>query len=268
MAWDGSRLLLWPTSSLRNLRTEEGLRDRRWVLPVALLFGFTTPALGVDTDADGIDDVLEAPPPYDFNEGGTVAIVNTGDGSVNNYASRLGSLGFLVSLIDLNSGYGTLSQYQAIVLPTSHGSSCCNAILTGLASDYIQYVNDGGCLYIGQPNPYNMPQPAAIPWAPHTLNLYSAYDINDCNRYLVDPNHCVTRGEWQVLVRGSVTDNPGVLFAFYGQGHVVVDFGHPSPGASCTFTDAGLDQMMTCCLKGPVSVERHSWGRVKSIYHD
>jgi hypothetical protein len=71
-----------------------------------------------------------------------------------------------------------------------------------------------------------------------------------------------------VINRGPVTNSPGVMFASYGSGNVIVEFGHPNPAAICAYTDAGLDQMMDCCLSGSVPVDASTWGNVKTIYRD
>lgn len=257
-----------------------------------LLFGFLSFLLLVpvslqaaDLDLDALDDQVISPP--DTPGGGrqvTVAIVDTGDGAVNDYGTRLTNTGYAYDLIPMNSGYATLIQYEAVILPTSHGSTCCYGTFESLAGDYHSYVSDGGCLYVGQPNPFDHPGGnAAIPWVPYVLELNAFYDGNDCPPVIVDPDDCVTEGmvgddfpfpgdtvlelgpEWNTLVQGP-SGRESVFDASYGAGHVLVELGHPSPNALCPYSDAGFARMIGCCIGGPTAVETIRIGGLKLLY--
>lgn len=256
---------------------------------VSVLFLSTTivlPVLAADLDYDGLDDSITGPSIENQSLTGQVAIVDTGDGSVGNYTTRLTGLGYTVSTIPVNSGYATMINYDAVLLPTSHGAAATNATFAGLAGDYHQYVQDGGCLYIGQPNPFNMPgSQSAITWAPYALTVSAWWEGQDCPPEIVDPNHCVTQGmgpndmafpadqvvsmaaDWTVLARGPFTLSPSLFTAAYGNGNVMVELAHPSPNSVCPFSDAGLDRMMSCCLGGGATpVGTSTWGAVKAVY--
>jgi hypothetical protein len=243
------------------------------------------PALAADEDLDTIDDSVGSSE-GNFVPGSNIAIVDTGDGAVGDYSNRLAAIGHTASLIPLGSDYSVLSQYDMVILPTSHGSSCCNGTLSGLAADYHQFVSEGGCLYVGQPNPFNVGGGTSpIPWVPYDLTLSASYDAADCPPTIVDPSHCTAEGvsgsdlpfpgdtvvtmgpEWEVVTEGGVTGRPGLFTAASGNGNVLVELAHPSPNALCPYSDAGFENMVTCCLQtGPIPVKESSWGAVKTIY--
>jgi hypothetical protein len=184
------------------------------------------------------------------------------------------------------SDNNVLSQYDLVILPTSHGSSCCVGTLTGLAGDYLQFISDGGCLYVAQPNPFDQPgQNLTVPWVPYELTLNALYDANDCPSVITDPSHCIADGvsgsdlpfpgdivlsmgaQWDVVAQGSLTGRPSVFTATSGAGNVLVELGHPSPNSICPYSNAGFENMVTCCLEtGPTPVIESSWGKVKTTY--
>jgi hypothetical protein len=252
------------------------------LLPALLLVA--SAASAQDANWNGLDDSSDgADYPPGFQDG-PVAIVDTGDGSIANFQDRLDAAGYTHVLIPMNSGYDTLSQYDAVILPVGHGSACCYNTIAANAADYHQYVADAGCLYVCQPNPYNISQPADIPWVPYGLTLNAYYDLADCPPTITDPDHCMAQGlqgsdlpfpadqaigydpEWEVVEVGQATGYPGLITAPYGSGHVLVDMGHPSPGALCPYTNDGFAQMMSCCLGPPTPVEDASWGSLKTLY--
>jgi hypothetical protein len=257
------------------------MRALRWIALWSLLTG---PAWAQDMNHDGIVDEITGPTPVE-NAVANIAIVNTGDGSVGNYQTRLVAMGHTVTVIPVNSTLGTLVLYQVVVLPTSHGSTSTYGVFQGLANDYHQYVQGGGCLYIGQPNPFDAPgQQAPIPWAPYALTVNANYNGADCPPTIVNPQLCETQGllgsdlpfpadtitvlgpEWTILTRGPITNNPGALSAAFGGGHVVVDLGHPSTGSVCPYTNVGIDRLVTCCLPVATPVDTSTWGKVKATY--
>jgi hypothetical protein len=120
---------------------------------------------------------------------------------------------------------------------------------------------------------------------PYELTLNAFYDVNDCPPVIVDPAHCVAEGvtgddlafpgdtvvsmasDWQVVTEGPITGRPSVFTATYGNGGIVVELGHPSPGALCPYSDAGFESMVTCCMEpGPTPIIESSWGKLKTSY--
>ncbi len=243
------------------------------------------PAIAADQNQDGIDDSIAgsmAGPA--MRDGELIAIVNTGDGTVTDLLNRLTALGYSPALIPIDSGYDVLSAYGLVCLPVAHGSLNHNANFANLATDYHAYVEAGGGLWIGQPNPYQMPNHTTeVSWAPYELTVEFAYSLADCPSSIL-AEHCITTGlvaddmpfpgdnaisygsEWEVLVAGPNTGRPAVMFALYGAGQVLVEFGHPGTGAICSPSDECLDRFVTCIIGGTVMTESSSWGGVKSIY--
>jgi len=228
--------------------------------PLAVL-GIVLPGSAADLNYDGVDDSVVISPHEASVGPATVGIVNVGE--VNDYLPWLTQLGYSYSLIPVDSNYAILSQYALVLLPATHGQEQGYDFLAKRSGDYHQYVNDGGCLYVGQPNPYQ--QPPAIPWVPYLLELDAVYSSNPCSRYITDPYHCMTAGlfagdlpqaydtvlalgpEWEVLVRETGTEKPCLFTSHYGAGHVVVDLG--SPGLLfCAYTIDGFQRMIECCL--------------------
>src|SRR4030095_12828690 len=204
------------------------MRALRWIALCSLL---AAPAWAQDLNQDGNSDENTGPPPVEYSVA-NVAIVNTGDGSVGNYQTRLTAMGHTVTVIPLNSNLATLLLYQGVILPFSHSSSSTVANFQGLANDYRQYVQSGGCLYIGQPNPFDLPgQVSTISWAPYSLTVNANYNGSDCPPTIPNNQLCQTQGlqgsdlpfpadtitvmgpEWTILTRGPITNNPGTLSA-------------------------------------------------------
>lgn len=233
----------------------------------------------MDLDRDGVDDSWQSP--YDGHvqvDGATIAVVETGDHSVDAFVSRLSGLGYTVTTIPVDSGIEVLIEYAMVLLPVKHANH--GDVLDLLVQDYHDFVASGGCLYLAQPN-----RSGHVPWAPHEIVLDAGYDFEGCEMSIEDPDECVTRGltpedlpypfdtvvsaasEWRVLVTENGNGAPGVLVSSFGSGSAVVDLGNPTGGAFCEFTDAGLQQMVTCCMGGaPVPIRYSTWGSIKSRY--
>lgn len=258
------------------------------LLPVFLLIALSLPAvpvLAADVDLDGVDDAVQ-PEPGTYNERANVAIVEAGTGGVADFQARLAATGHTSTLIPVTSGYATLSQYEVVLLPVSHATPAYYSTLNGLAADYHSYVNDGGKLWIGQPNPYQMPgNTADITWAPYVLTINNAYNPADCPVVIVEPTHCIAQGitgadlpfpgdsvlemgeEWVIISLGPATGSPSVFFAEYGCGACLVELGHPSPNAVCPYTNAGFSRMIECLLEAaPSPTESSTWGQIKSYF--
>ena len=210
-----------------------------------------------------------------------IAIVETDDGSVGDFGIRLANLGYTATLIDPTSNLAALSAYDMVILPVSHASISWYSNFDALADDYKQFVDNGGCLYLGQPNPINAPN--LITWVPYVLKLDFQFTFTTCTRDILDTSACVTQGltgddvpwpaetpleigpEWTVVEESAGV--AGLLVATYGAGHINVDMGHPSSQVGCPYSDAGFAKMVSCCLgTPPVPTSPMSWGRVKSTY--
>ena len=253
---------------------------------VAVVLTLAVPALADDIDGDGLDDACPAPPAATGSDGGMLAIFDTGNYTVDHFANRLTGLGYTVTIIPSSSGYSTFVQHDMVLLPVSHAGSSTYSLMNSLAQDFIDYVADGGCLYVAQPNPFDIPgSQAEITWVPYDLTVEFGYTVNDCPPSIVVPDHCITDGligadlpfpadtvmsmgpEWLVVVEGPYTGRPSVFTATYQQGAVLVELANPSYSSSCPYTDLGLDRMVSCMLASASSpVDDTTWGMLKALY--
>lgn len=245
--------------------------------------GLLSSVRAADDDWDGVVDGSVAGPPPQSVAGASVAIVDTGDKSIPDFIERLATAGYSASLIPPGSGYSVLSQFEMVVLPVSHARNASYDTFVALAADYHAFVFDGGCLYVGQPNPTQ--GTSTITWVPYHLELYGYYGDYECPPVIDDPSHCVTTGidgsdlpspydtvqaqgpEWTVLASGPDSGMPGLLVASYGAGHVNVDLDNPSENAFCPYTDLGFSRMVECCLpNAPVPTTSSTWGKLKTAF--
>ena len=258
------------------------------ILAIGVLLA--TPVWAVDRNHDGLADGDASGANLSSSASGSrdegdIAVVNTGDGAVSIYVDRLTGLGYPVFTIPADSDLEVLLGYSLVILPVGHSNSDNHATFAALAADYIDYVNSGGGLWVGQPNPFGMPgNEATITWVPYLLTLHNEYPSVDCLLTIVDPDHCITEGlpdtefswpgdtvlemgpEWEVLVDGTVSGLPGVLFATAGAGKILVELTHPSTGSYCPPDDAALDRYVMCTMGGVVATENATWSTVKTLY--
>ena len=257
---------------------------KRMVLALtAIAMICAAPLWAADNNNDGIDDDIAIIVQSAAADEGDIAIVDTGD--AGSYIERLTAIGYPVDTIGMDSDLEMLLEYSLVILPVSHASAATYANFDGLAADYIEYVSLGGGLWVGQPNPYQMPGDTAdITWVPYALTLHNAYNLDDCPTVIVDPSHCITEGlpntqfsfagdtvlemgpEWQVLTEGFASGMPSVFVATYGDGRILVELGHPSLGALCPPDDAALERYVSCTMGGIVGTENASWSTVKTLF--
>ncbi len=148
------------------------------------------PVFAADRDADGVDDSHLSFAISSGLEVGEIAVVNTANGAQGDYVDRITALGYSISIIPANSSLETLLNYAVVILPVGHGNATNYSTIDALADDYHMYVNSGGGLWIGQPNPYQMPDGTAdITWAPYELTLQYLYDSSDCPVNVDDTSH-------------------------------------------------------------------------------
>jgi hypothetical protein len=107
--------------------------------------------------------------------------------------------------------------------------------------DFLTYVQDGGGLFVEQPNPFGHPENTLSPaLLPYPITIRSQYDPLDWPPILVDPAHPITEGlantdmpfpadqvvvadaAYTILVRGGKTQSPSLLVAEYGAGRIVI----------------------------------------------
>lgn len=247
----------------------------------------TTPAISADYNGNGLNDSLEISVPLPATKTtSNIAIVNTGGSSITDYISRLGNLGYTVTPIALDSGLETLVSYSLVILPVGHGDLPTYSNFDSLKEDYLAYVETGGGLWVGQPNPWqHLDETADITWVPYNLTLYNPYNTNDCPVAFTDANHCITGGfydndfsfpgdtvlamgaEWLPLVLGPVSGNPGAMVAEYGSGQVLVEFGHPSLNALCAMDDTAMRQYVECISgNNSVATQTISIDGVKALF--
>jgi len=249
------------------------------------IFVFTVPTQAADLNGDGVDDSYISPSIYSSLEVGDIAVIDTEDGSVGTFLDRIGGLGYSITTIPLDSTLETWLNYSIIILPVGHANLTNYATFDALADDLHMYVNSGGGLWVGQPNPYQMPSGTAdITWVPYALTLQYEYNESDCPPEVSDATHCITQGlpstifsfpadnaisyadDWQVLVVGNTTNRPGVMFAEYGSGKVLVEFSHPSPFSGCPIDDAALQRYLECLDSGTVAISEINWGSLKANF--
>ena len=254
------------------------------LLPVLALMAL--PVLAADLNNDGLDDAREFPVPANYTKvDGAIAIDDVGT-AVGDYTTRLQSLGYTVTAIAADSDLETLLDYALVILPVGHGDAGNYPPFDGLSLDYHTYVETGGGLWVGQPNPWQHPgNEATVTWVPYLLHVQNPYNNGDCPVAIVDDTHCITAGypgadfsfpadtvdemgpEWDVLVEGPLTGSPSVLVAEYGAGKILVEFGHPSLGSSCSFDDTAMRQYVECTLGGgSVATQSLSLDGVKALF--
>ena len=257
----------------------------RFIAILAIAALASTVGWTADLDQNGLDDKYETPSGAVPLDEGDIAVVDTGDGSVDIFLTRLLGLGYPVTTIPASSGLDVLVNYSLVILPVGHGNSSNYSTFAGLASDYHMYVTSGGGLWVCQPNPFGMPgNQAVITWVPYELTLHNGYVIEDCPPVVVDSSHCITNGlpdtqfsfpgdevlsmgsEWHTVIEGISTGRPGVFVAEYGSGKILVELGHPGLGVVCPIDDAALARYVDCTIDGVIAVENTSWSEIKAQF--
>jgi hypothetical protein len=259
---------------------------KKALLTLVLIVAFIPAGHAVDADFDALDDGDINTTDLEFLERADIGVIDTGDGSVANFVDRLTNLGYSVMPIPDTSDYSVLSTYSLIILPVGHAGPSDYLPIEANAADYVAYVQSGGGLWVSQPNPFGRPGDTAdITWVPYQLTVQISYNAADCPPCIVDDTSCIIIGtggdglsfpgdtvismgpEWNVVAEGCVTGNPAIFTADYGAGHVLVELGHPSPGAICSPSDVALATYADCTWgSGQTPAEDGSWSRVKSLY--
>jgi murein DD-endopeptidase MepM/ murein hydrolase activator NlpD/cell division septation protein DedD len=163
--------------------------------------------------------------------------------------NRLVELGYEVSLLPASADLSDFAQYDIVYLPVlwADGFSGNYSEIEAHAADYQAFVNQGGGLFVDQPNPFQQPGETVTPsLLPYSVTFYNLYDSNDWPPTIVDPNHYITQGltgndmpgpadqiisidpAYAILVRGQATNSPSLVVAPYGQGRILIQTDHPA----------------------------------------
>ena len=164
--------------------------------------------------------------------------------------NRLIGLGYEVTFLETTADVNDFRQYDIVYLPVGWAEAYFSddySVIESNAGDYKTYVNEGGGLFVDQPNPFTQPGDSVTPTVlPYTITFYNPYDQADWPPIIVNPDHFITHGlprdempgpsdqitaidsAYAVLVRGQATNSPSLVVAEYGQGRILVQTAHPS----------------------------------------
>lgn len=225
-------------------------------------------ASGSDQDwdgvADGNNDALSLNTASQVPSGLRIGMIQTGE--FNAPRNRLTELGFQnITLLAPSSDLAVLRNFDIVYLPTNwaqlNGGNY--AEIQAQSADYLAYVQEGGALFIDQPNPYQQPGGQVTPnILPYPMTFVSSYDLGDFPPVVVNANHEITRGlppqtlpfpadqitviapEYEVLARGAISHSPSLAVATYGRGRILVQTAHPSRTAIRPFSDTVYVRMV------------------------
>jgi hypothetical protein len=174
-------------------------------------------------------------------------------------------LGYSINLIPREAGIETFRRYDIVYIPVGWAQSSYGDydVLEEHADDYHTYVNEGGGLFIDQPNPYGQPGGIVTPnLLPLPITFNYQYNLNESPLVIVDTNHDITKNlppedmpypadqltnvdpAYQILVKGNATNSPSLVVGQYGNGRILVQAGHPSPTAYNPFSDEIYNRMV------------------------
>lgn len=173
--------------------------------------------------------------------------------------TRLTDLGYQVTLILPASDLAIFQNYDIIYLPTNWADAMTGhrETIESHASEYQTYVNQGGCLFVEQPN-YSF----STSVLPYPITFYNGYDSGDWPPVIVNPKHEITQGlpenempgpadqmpnvapEYEILVKGRNTGSPSLVVSTYGLGKILVHSAHPSSTALNPFSDRVYQRMI------------------------
>lgn len=223
-----------------------------------------------DTNADGLTDTVM---PYEkkssesFNPDNInikIGIIEAGT-SMKGLTDRLESIGYSnVETISHTKARNLLNSYDVIAFAVSWAGSQ-SATLDSIFSDsmkYLDFVNQGGGLFIEQPNPFaQRGNQITIPILPVPVTFDNGYIKTD-TVMIVDPTHPITKDlpwegmpfpgdqvknldkSYHVLVKGRQTNSPGLFVTEYGKGRILLHMAHHSPGAIWPISDEVYIRML------------------------
>lgn len=165
----------------------------------------------------------------------------------------------ITSAIDPDS----LSQFTIIYLPVGWASALTTTYenINANGSQYMSYVENGGGLFIEQPNPHTRPDNTiTIEFLPYPLTLTNGY-INE-EVTVIDSTHYITSGiggidlpfpgdqavdlpeEYTLLAQGTTSGAPSLFVLNHGTGKILFAMGHPNPAAIHPYSDEVYYRML------------------------
>lgn len=193
----------------------------------------------------------------------SIGMIETGEWS--DPKGRLEKLGYDVTLIPPTSGIDTFRDYDVIYLPLQWASAVIGdyATIEAHASDYQQFVQEGGGLFVDQPNPYKQPGDQVTPTLlPYPITFYNWYEEADWPPIIVNPDHYITEGlspdempfpadqmisvdpTYEILAEGAYTHSPSLVVTEFGKGRILVQTAHPGYTAIHPFSDEVYTRMV------------------------
>ncbi len=218
----------------------------------------------VDENQDGVSPVLisgnSAPPTLQsLTVDDCISIGIVDSGAPMAAMNRLISLGYSdVTLIPPNSGLTEFESFDLLFLPGTWASATSGDLSTieSNAADYISYVEQGGSLYVEQPNPYLQPGSVVTPTIlPYPITFYNSYNSGDHPPIIINPNHEILFGldaeelsipadqmtviapEYEILIIGAITGSASLVVLEYGEGKILVCTSNVNPIANTPMSD-------------------------------
>lgn len=225
-----------------------------------------------DHDSDGRIDTQSDTPAMEAAraQGAAAAAFSLGMLETGEYEwsyERLQSLCLDPRLVSPDADLETLRQYDLIYLPVQWAQKDVGEYVTieAHASAYRTYVQDGGMLFVDQPNPYQQPDERVSPGLlPYPITFYNPFDAGDYPPAVVNPHHPVTHGvpandlpfpadqmldvdsRYEVLVQGPSSGAPSLIVGDYGAGRILIQTAHPGNDVSVghPFSNRAYMQML------------------------
>jgi hypothetical protein len=199
---------------------------------------------------------------------------------------RLNSIGFEnTTLLPDTSGLSDFIEFDLIYLPSCwaqfYGSL---TVIESKSIDYISYVENGGNLFVEQPNPYGQPGDSICPSIlPYPITFYNSYDPDDFPPIAVDTTHYITFGidneelpfpadrmksldeNYHILVCGATTLDPSLVITDYENGKILVCTANSSAQAITQMSDDIYKRMINWLVNPPtiaapiITCDSYTW---------
>jgi len=195
-----------------------------------------------------------------------IAIIESGDYQI--VLERLEALGFTnTTIVTIHSGLATFSSYDMVYLANGWASSNMGDPDSILAQseDYKEYIENGGCVLVEQPNPYMYNNGKIyVTLLPVPVTFTPGYNQNDFPAIIADTTHFLTNGlsadkmpfpadqvvnldtsSYHVLSYGKYTRTPSLFVMEHGNGRVLVHTASPALNAGRPLPDTTLVRIIT-----------------------
>lgn len=204
-----------------------------------------------------------------------IGLIETGN--YQESLNRLIKVGFTdVTIVPDTAGGSEFANFNIIYLPVGWADFYQGSLekIELKTDDYINYIENGGNLFIEQPNPYDQPGACVTPAIiPYPVTFHCRYDYNDFPPIAVDSTHEITQGierqdlifpgdsmtsvdeNYHILIAGSTSLSPSLLILEYGLGKIIIHTAHPSPNAIRPFSDEIYTRMINWLAKREYSTE-------------